>query len=136
MTSTVLRLSRGCLCDIVQDVTFLISFDIKGAFDTASWPPSPKFVKIFFALLGASYNVVQLILHWVTCFGKRLPTIVSDGTFSVEFNYEQSSLKHLQNCADDGPSGNLGNDRADQLAKMSVPLSHWKHLAWERTVSS
>ncbi|GFT44992.1 RNase H domain-containing protein [Trichonephila clavipes] len=45
-----------------------------------------------------------------------------------------------------GHSGNLGNDRADQLAKeatcqdvnllMSVPLSHWKHLAWERTVSS
>ncbi|GFW06989.1 hypothetical protein TNCV_3691851 [Trichonephila clavipes] len=45
-----------------------------------------------------------------------------------------------------GHSGNLGNDSADQLAKeatcqvvnllMSVPLSHWKHLAWERTVSS
>ncbi|GFV39009.1 transposable element Tcb1 transposase [Trichonephila clavipes] len=43
-------------------------------------------------------------------------------------------------------SGNLGNDRVDQLAKeatcqdmnlvMSVPLSHWKHVAWERTVSS
>ncbi|GFW29901.1 RNase H domain-containing protein [Trichonephila clavipes] len=43
-------------------------------------------------------------------------------------------------------SGNLGNDRVDQLTKeatcqdvnllMSVPLSHWKHLAWERTVSS
>ncbi|GFU41317.1 hypothetical protein TNCV_3011401 [Trichonephila clavipes] len=43
-------------------------------------------------------------------------------------------------------NGNLGNDRADQLAKeatcqdmnllMSVPLSHWKHVAWERTVSS
>ncbi|GFW30468.1 hypothetical protein TNCV_454061 [Trichonephila clavipes] len=43
-------------------------------------------------------------------------------------------------------SGNLGNDRADQLAKeatcqnmnllMSVPLCHWKHVAWERTVSS
>ncbi|GFW51297.1 hypothetical protein TNCV_3254261 [Trichonephila clavipes] len=40
-------------------------------------------------------------------------------------------------------SGNLGNDRADQLAKeatcqdmnilMSVPLSHWKHVAWEIT---
>ncbi|GFV29762.1 RNase H domain-containing protein [Trichonephila clavipes] len=45
-----------------------------------------------------------------------------------------------------GHSGNLGNDRADQLAKeatcqdvnllMPVSLSHWKHLAWERTVSS
>ncbi|GFX49475.1 transposable element Tcb2 transposase [Trichonephila clavipes] len=45
-----------------------------------------------------------------------------------------------------GNSGNLGNDRADQLTKeatcqdmnllMSVPLSHWKHVAWERTVSS
>ncbi|GFW35703.1 RNase H domain-containing protein [Trichonephila clavipes] len=45
-----------------------------------------------------------------------------------------------------GHSGNLGSDRADQLAKeatcqdmnllMSVPLSHWEHLAWERTVSS
>ncbi|GFW24284.1 RNase H domain-containing protein [Trichonephila clavipes] len=45
-----------------------------------------------------------------------------------------------------GHSGNLGNDRADQLVKeatcqdmnllMSVPLSHWKHIAWERTVSS
>ncbi|GFV86908.1 RNase H domain-containing protein [Trichonephila clavipes] len=43
-------------------------------------------------------------------------------------------------------TGNLGNDRVDQLAKeatcqdvnllMSVSLSHWKHLAWERTVSS
>ncbi|GFX28524.1 RNase H domain-containing protein [Trichonephila clavipes] len=43
-------------------------------------------------------------------------------------------------------SGNLGNDRADQLAKettsqdmnllISVPLSHWKHVAWEITVSS
>ncbi|GFX68177.1 hypothetical protein TNCV_4440001 [Trichonephila clavipes] len=45
-----------------------------------------------------------------------------------------------------GSSGNLDNDRADQLAKeatcqdinflMSVPLSHWKHVALERTVSS
>ncbi|GFY34744.1 hypothetical protein TNCV_844431 [Trichonephila clavipes] len=45
-----------------------------------------------------------------------------------------------------GHSGNLGHDRADQLAKeatcqdmnllMSVPLSYWKHVAWERTVSS
>ncbi|GFX87852.1 RNase H domain-containing protein [Trichonephila clavipes] len=45
-----------------------------------------------------------------------------------------------------GHSGNLGNDRADQLAKdttfqdmnllMSVSLSHWKYVAWERTVSS
>ncbi|GFV97077.1 RNase H domain-containing protein [Trichonephila clavipes] len=45
-----------------------------------------------------------------------------------------------------GHSGNLGNDRADQLAKeatcqdinllMYVPLSHWKHVARERTVSS
>ncbi|GFU26768.1 RNase H domain-containing protein [Trichonephila clavipes] len=45
-----------------------------------------------------------------------------------------------------GHSGNLGNHTADQLAKeatfqdvnllMSVPLSHWKHLAWERTASS
>ncbi|GFY32734.1 hypothetical protein TNCV_4638401 [Trichonephila clavipes] len=45
-----------------------------------------------------------------------------------------------------GHSGNLGNDRVDQLAKeatcqdmnllMSVPLSHWKHVAWERTASS
>ncbi|GFV69915.1 RNase H domain-containing protein [Trichonephila clavipes] len=45
-----------------------------------------------------------------------------------------------------GHSGNLGNDRADQLAKeatcrdmdllMSMSLSHWKHVAWERTVSS
>ncbi|GFV52811.1 RNase H domain-containing protein [Trichonephila clavipes] len=45
-----------------------------------------------------------------------------------------------------GHSGSLGNDRADQLAKeatcqdmnlfMPVPLSHWKHVAWERTVSS
>ncbi|GFT19404.1 RNase H domain-containing protein [Trichonephila clavipes] len=45
-----------------------------------------------------------------------------------------------------GHSGNLGNDRADQLAKeatcqdvnllMSVPLSHWKHSAWETAVSS
>ncbi|GFX17914.1 RNase H domain-containing protein [Trichonephila clavipes] len=43
-------------------------------------------------------------------------------------------------------SGNLGNDRADQSDKeatcqdmkllMSVPLSHWKHVAWEITVSS
>ncbi|GFW83760.1 hypothetical protein TNCV_668731 [Trichonephila clavipes] len=43
-------------------------------------------------------------------------------------------------------SGNLGKDRADQLAKeatcqdmnilMFVPLSHWKHLAWEKTVFS
>ncbi|GFT72178.1 hypothetical protein TNCV_2272671 [Trichonephila clavipes] len=45
-----------------------------------------------------------------------------------------------------GHSGNLGNDRADQLAKevtcqdmnhlMSVPWSHWNYVAWERTVSS
>ncbi|GFV74658.1 hypothetical protein TNCV_1177961 [Trichonephila clavipes] len=45
-----------------------------------------------------------------------------------------------------GHSGNFGNDRADQFAKeatcqdmnlsMSVPLSHWKHLPWERTISS
>ncbi|GFW39071.1 uncharacterized protein TNCV_1830631 [Trichonephila clavipes] len=45
-----------------------------------------------------------------------------------------------------GHSGNLGNDRVNQLAKeatsqdmillMPVPLSHWKHLAWERTVSA
>ncbi|GFW19000.1 RNase H domain-containing protein [Trichonephila clavipes] len=45
-----------------------------------------------------------------------------------------------------GHSRNLGNDRADRLAKettcedmnllMYVPLSHWKHLSWERTVSS
>ncbi|GFX45443.1 hypothetical protein TNCV_2739801 [Trichonephila clavipes] len=45
-----------------------------------------------------------------------------------------------------GHSGNLGNDRANQLAKeatsqdmnrsMPVPLSHWKHLAWKRTVSA
>ncbi|GFV89145.1 hypothetical protein TNCV_4913441 [Trichonephila clavipes] len=43
-------------------------------------------------------------------------------------------------------SGNLGNDRVDQLAKKATyqdmnvsifaPLSHWKHLAWERTVSA
>ncbi|GFW98486.1 hypothetical protein TNCV_3791171 [Trichonephila clavipes] len=43
-------------------------------------------------------------------------------------------------------SGNLGNDRADQLAKeaicqdmnllISVSFSCWKHVAWERTVSS
>ncbi|GFT46464.1 hypothetical protein TNCV_3219601 [Trichonephila clavipes] len=49
---------------------------------------------------------------------------------------------------DDGgiQSGNLGNDRADQLGKeetcqdmklsMYVPLYHWKRLAWERTFSS
>ncbi|GFW73996.1 retrovirus-related Pol polyprotein from transposon 17.6 [Trichonephila clavipes] len=45
-----------------------------------------------------------------------------------------------------GHSGNLGNDRGDQLAKeatcqdmnllMSVSLSHWKHVVWERTASS
>ncbi|GFY19672.1 RNase H domain-containing protein [Trichonephila clavipes] len=45
-----------------------------------------------------------------------------------------------------GHSGNLTNDRADQLDKeatcqdmnllMSVPLSHWKHVAREITVSS
>ncbi|GFT09141.1 RNase H domain-containing protein [Trichonephila clavipes] len=45
-----------------------------------------------------------------------------------------------------GHSGNLGNYRVDQLAKeatcqdmnllMPVLLSHWKHVAWERTVSS
>ncbi|GFT35222.1 hypothetical protein TNCV_353221 [Trichonephila clavipes] len=45
-----------------------------------------------------------------------------------------------------GHSGNLSNDRADQLAKeatcqdmnhlMYVPWSHWKNVAWERTVSS
>ncbi|GFW37874.1 hypothetical protein TNCV_4630761 [Trichonephila clavipes] len=43
-------------------------------------------------------------------------------------------------------TGNLGNNRADQLVQeatcrdmnllMSVPLSHWKRLAWERAVSS
>ncbi|GFX79116.1 hypothetical protein TNCV_3914011 [Trichonephila clavipes] len=65
------------LCDIVKEgkrknhVTFLISLDIKGAFDNAWWPgilhqlKSSKVPKKSFALLGASYNVIQLILHWV-----------------------------------------------------------------------
>ncbi|GFS95490.1 RNase H domain-containing protein [Trichonephila clavipes] len=45
-----------------------------------------------------------------------------------------------------GHSGNVGHDRADQLAKeatcqdmnllISVSLSHWKLVAWERTVPS
>ncbi|GFW25718.1 hypothetical protein TNCV_1309791 [Trichonephila clavipes] len=62
----------------------------------------------------------------------------------------QSILYNIEDCDTHfsyvrGHSGNLVNDRADQLAKeatyqdmnllMSVPLSHWKHLAWERTVS-
>ncbi|GFT62733.1 RNase H domain-containing protein [Trichonephila clavipes] len=63
---------------------------------------------------------VQSILYYIDC--------------DIHFSYVR------------GHSGNLGNDRADQLANeatcqdmnilMSVPLSHWKHLAWERTVSS
>ncbi|GFV71720.1 hypothetical protein TNCV_3535081 [Trichonephila clavipes] len=46
-----------------------------------------------------------------------------------------------------GHSGNLGNDRADQLAKaatsqymnlsgVSVSLFHCKHLAWEKIIST
>ncbi|GFX04073.1 hypothetical protein TNCV_3972221 [Trichonephila clavipes] len=67
------------LCDIIKEgkrknhVTFLISLDIKGAFDnvpgglaSCTFSKVSKFLKISFALLGASYNVVQLILHWVT----------------------------------------------------------------------
>ncbi|GFU95792.1 hypothetical protein TNCV_4903841 [Trichonephila clavipes] len=63
----------------------------------------------------------------------------------------QSILNSLEDCDIPfsyvrGHSGNLGNGREDQLAKeatcqdvnlpMFVPLSNWKHLAWERTVST
>ncbi|GFU56994.1 RNase H domain-containing protein [Trichonephila clavipes] len=63
---------------------------------------------------------VQSILYYLEC--------------DIHFSYDR------------GHSGNLGYDRADQLAKeatcqninllISVPLFHWKNLAWERTVSS
>ncbi|GFW14892.1 hypothetical protein TNCV_1563541 [Trichonephila clavipes] len=60
------------------------------------------------------------------------PTLYNHEDCDIHFSYVR------------GHSGNLG--RVDQLAKeatcqdmylsMSVALSHWKHLAWERTVSS
>ncbi|GFW84232.1 RNase H domain-containing protein [Trichonephila clavipes] len=49
-----------------------------GGLASCTFSKVSKFLKISFALLGASYNVVQLILHWVTSqrivFWKRLPT--------------------------------------------------------------
>ncbi|GFY19219.1 RNase H domain-containing protein [Trichonephila clavipes] len=37
-----------------------------GGLESCTFSKVSKFLKISFALLGASYNVVQLILHWVT----------------------------------------------------------------------
>ncbi|GFY30589.1 retrovirus-related Pol polyprotein from transposon opus [Trichonephila clavipes] len=63
----------------------------------------------------------------------------------------QSIMYNLEDCDTHfsyvwGDSGNIGNDRAYQLAKgaicqdmnlsMPVPLSHRKQLAWQRTVSA
>ncbi|GFX17789.1 hypothetical protein TNCV_475891 [Trichonephila clavipes] len=63
----------------------------------------------------------------------------------------QSILYYLEDCdilfsEVQGHSGNLCNNRMNQLAIeatsqdmdifMFVPLSHWKHLAWEKTVST
>ncbi|GFX22980.1 hypothetical protein TNCV_2086881 [Trichonephila clavipes] len=63
----------------------------------------------------------------------------------------QSIMYNLEDCDIhftyvQGNRGNFSNGRVDQLAKeatcqdmkllMSVPLYHWKHLAWERAVSA
>ncbi|GFV48854.1 hypothetical protein TNCV_641591 [Trichonephila clavipes] len=62
---------------------------------------------------------------------------------SILYNFEDCDI-HFSYVR--SHSGNLGKDRAAQLAKeatcqdmnllRSVPLSYWKYLAWEITVSA
>ncbi|GFX53918.1 hypothetical protein TNCV_1598641, partial [Trichonephila clavipes] len=81
-----------------------------------------------------------------------LDLTMSDRWHEQQQQHNLNNGLKLQDCCDihfsyvRGHRGNLGNDRADQLAKgancqdmdlsMSVKSSHWKHIAWERTVSA
>ncbi|GFX60874.1 RNase H domain-containing protein [Trichonephila clavipes] len=78
--------------------------------------------------------IVNSFTVWKMCEGLDQKTkfvLLQDWQPCIEFHTERKYL-----C----------NDRADQLAKeatcqamnllMSVPLSHWKNVAWERTDSS
>ncbi|GFW63373.1 transforming growth factor-beta-induced protein ig-h3 [Trichonephila clavipes] len=81
---------------------------------------------------------ITLVSYTNEVFQEYKTVCFTDGS-KIEWK-GRSCLRYLRE------SGNLGNVRADQLALeatcqdvnlwMSVSLSHWKHLAWERTVSS
>ncbi|GFV06646.1 hypothetical protein TNCV_2949681 [Trichonephila clavipes] len=107
------------------DLVILNNLDIRGNYYQpwhAGWDDSSFIIATSFIVNSTEKLVVEVqsILYYLDC--------------NIHFSYVR------------GHSGNLGNDRVNQLAKeatcqdmnilMNAPLSHWKHVAWERTVSS
>ncbi|GFY10443.1 hypothetical protein TNCV_1463331 [Trichonephila clavipes] len=109
-------------------------------------PPTPakreptRYCKVYCSKMNANGKKIKKETRfWSNYFGiEKLVVEVQSVLYYLDCDIHFSYVR--------GHSGNLGNDRADQLAKeatcqdmnllMSVPLSHWKHLAWERTASS